>query len=575
MVGAFLDPNSPTAEYMEAGLRFYVRIEDRDLPLLSRLGKQPRVILETSHGDREQADTIPLNADGMVIGSMPTAVGVARPGDGTLQVVSGASIRSSYFDEISKDGSLNVARTGTVEVVSSGTLSFMLGDYESTAGVAYQDQPCFLLLLDADLDVSAARDTAEIQVISRYKKLSESEAVLARSANDEIVYITRDQIRVRMTELGTNAILRTGRFGGQFEVSAYRGETPSQNDALLTCEQGDESVATYADALSIGGPVERTVTVSLPVLGKMDSNLNMTQYVVFNMIDRAKKNLVEGEAYLELARIFRAMGLIKGAKEQMKHGLARSEEVIGLVQQIPQDLTHRAYKLTWELHIVGDDLASAMAVCGVFNRLYPDSPLVDEALIGMANIHRENRDYEKSIETFRQVLSLAKSEAKGEAHFRIGEALMAQGEAQVIAARRIGRPLKGGGNPMRASAIQEYKLCAERFPDSPFAPQAIGNVVDYFVDEKDYVQAGALLEQVFLDYPDAKFLDAMLLKWVLVAYQSGDFVKARDKCTQLMSEYPESPHAEKAKKILPKIEEAMRKAGGGSSEAAAGGGTEN
>jgi hypothetical protein len=58
-----------------------------------------------------------------------------------------------------------------------------------------------------------------------------------------------------------------------------------------------------------------------------------------------------------------------------------------------------------------------------------------------------------------------------------------------------------------------------------------------------------LLEQVFVDYPDAKFLDAMLLKWTLVAFQSGDFAKARDKCAQLISEYPDSPHAQKAKQM--------------------------
>jgi outer membrane protein assembly factor BamD (BamD/ComL family) len=67
-------------------------------------------------------------------------------------------------------------------------------------------------------------------------------------------------------------------------------------------------------------------------------------------------------------------------------------------------------------------------------------------------------------------------------------------------------------------------------------------------------QANSLLEQTFQDYPDAAFLDAMLLKWVMVAFQTGDFVKAQEKCKKLLLEYPDSPHAETARQVLPKIE---------------------
>jgi TolA-binding protein len=114
-----------------------------------------------------------------------------------------------------------------------------------------------------------------------------------------------------------------------------------------------------------------------------------------------------------------------------------------------------------------------------------------------------------------------------------------------------------------AGAVPAYKLCAERYPDSPFAPQAIAKVIDYYVETKDFSQAGTLLDQVFVDYPDAPFLDSMYLKWTLVAYQSGDYVKARDKCQQLISEYPDSAHAAKAKEILPRIQAKLASASDG------------
>jgi TolA-binding protein len=152
----------------------------------------------------------------------------------------------------------------------------------------------------------------------------------------------------------------------------------------------------------------------------------------------------------------------------------------------------------------------------------------------------------------RQVLALPKSQAKAAAQFRIAEATEAI-------------PALG---PERA--IQEYKLCAERYPDSEFAGPSLAKLIDYHIQHRDFDQAGELLSQIFQDHPDASFLDAMLLKWVLVAYQSGDYAKARDKCAQLLSEYPTSAYVSKAKDILPKIEaklkDAQMPANGGSGQ---------
>ena len=53
----------------------------------------------------------------------------------------------------------------------------------------------------------------------------------------------------------------------------------------------------------------------------------------------------------------------------------------------------------------------------------------------------------------------------------------------------------------------------------------------------------------------------MLLKWVMVSYRTGDFQKAYDKCTQLLFEYPASPYSERARAILPKIEQKVKPAG--------------
>jgi TolA-binding protein len=191
-------------------------------------------------------------------------------------------------------------------------------------------------------------------------------------------------------------------------------------------------------------------------------------------------------------------------------------------------------------------MASALATCNLFGRLYPNSPIVDQALMGIGNVRMANHNYAEAIGVYRQVLGLKSSESKGEAQFRIAQAI-----EKMATARKMGT-----GIPVEA--IQEYKLCAERYPESPFAGDALARLVDYHVEQNDLGQAASLLEQTFEDYPDAPFLDSMLLKWVLVAYRQGDYTKARDKCAQLIFGYPDSPHASKAKQILPKIEAQLK-----------------
>ena len=53
LVGTFVDPDSPGADYAEAGRRFYVKVVDADLPVLRQLGRGVSVTATTARGDRE------------------------------------------------------------------------------------------------------------------------------------------------------------------------------------------------------------------------------------------------------------------------------------------------------------------------------------------------------------------------------------------------------------------------------------------------------------------------------------------------------------------------------------------
>ena len=571
LVGTFVDEKSGAVEYAEAGRRFYVKIHDTDLPVLDKLGEEVVVKVTSASGDSETVSLVPLPGDeNASIGSIATALGKAKPGDDVLQVIGGDTIRTSYVDNNTLEGKKDVDRSREVKVVSSASLLFTRGDFESQAVAAFLGQPVFVLLSEADLDVSSKADSATVRVLSRFKEEETDEDRVGSGAgvdiekmlrSEEEQWRTRDEVTITLAELKALAAdatagaaaqapsagdeVHTGRFGGQFSLVPFVDDQPvDRGDAVLTAAVGDEIVATFADELHIGGPAPRTVTTTTTVASEIDSKPRAVQYEVGDPVVAAKKSLVESSAFLELGRIFKAMGLMKGAVEKVGEGLTRIDPIIRQSGAIPASLTEEAFRTKWELHIVADDFNQAIQTCELFNRLYPESPFVDRALLQIGQIKEEKRLTDEAIRVYQRILSLPASQIKPEAQYRIAQAT-----------EKLPHP--GAAE----QAIVQYKLCAERYPESPFAGESLGKLVDYHIEKKDNTAANDLLDQIFQDYPDAQFLDAMLLKWVMVSYRTGDFQKAYDKCTQLLFEYPASPYSERARAILPKIEQKVKPAG--------------
>ena len=121
-----------------------------------------------------------------------------------------------------------------------------------------------------------------------------------------------------------------------------------------------------------------------------------------------------------------------------------------------------------------------------------------------------------------------------------------------------GQPEEAPTGPSE-KAIQQYKICAEKFPESAFVGRSLIKVVEYYIYSKDFSRADNMLEQIFQDYPDGDFLGDMLWQWVQVASSMGNTQKAVDKCSQLLFEYPSSKHADEAKEMLPKLKAMLEK----------------
>jgi len=541
LVGTFVDPDSPTTQYVEAGHRFYVKVADADLPILHKLGQQTTIELTTVNGDREVVPCEPLSLDkGIFIASVSTEIGPPKKGDGLLQVIGGDEISTLYLDDNTRGGEKDVPRKKVTKIVSSAAVNFTLGTFESTAPAAFLGQPLFVTVRDVDLDTSGDAQEAYVKIVSRYRV--EERDIDESAVGEDLTYREADQYRIRdevslkLSELG-EAPVHTGKFGGKARIVGFsKDDVLDRTDDTLSCAVGDEVIATYEDRLHIGGEAPRMVQAKTTVIGELVSEPVATQPVVSDPVLRSKKNAVEATAYLELARIFKAMGLLDGAKTKADEGLARVEEIIRVQAPIPASLKEEAFKLKWELHVAQDDYQAAIATCRLFSQLYPESPFVDQALMGIGQAKVSNKEYGEAIKVFDQILQLEQSLSKAEAQYNIALCL---------------EEIHGANSE---KAIQAYRDCAKRYPDSQYAGSSLANLVDYYIATKDYKQADDMLDQVFQDYPDAQFLDQMLLKWTLLAFRSSDYDKAHEKCSQLIFEYPTSKWATKAQSWLKEIE---------------------
>jgi tetratricopeptide (TPR) repeat protein len=600
LVGTFVDPDSAEMQFVEAGRRFYVKIEDGDFPILQSLNKPIELRLQSAAGDEEivQARQLP-GKDATYISSTPTIVGPPRKGDGILQIRGRDTIKVTYIDDNTKLGEKDVTREKTVQVVSTGSVSITTATFEQEAVAAFLKQPLFLLVRDADEDTTPQADQVKVRVICRYREKTDDDEVrgLTRESvineelgfeEEEVRYTVRDEVTLTLTELapviesqpvtaseteasesaaGTDEefgetkstiapaaeqplLIHSGRFGGSVQIHAFEeNENVDKTDAVLSAAVDDEVIVTFVDDLHITGRSPRVASARRIVGGELNSGVTARQNVVRDELLKARKGIVEATALLELARLFDSMGLKDGAETKAVEGLGRVDPIIRVGTPIPSQYKEEAFQLKWELYIVQNKFAQAIETCKLFNRLYPDSPFVDQALMGIGEIRMKKKEFDASIKVFSEVLTLDRSEAKGEAQFRIAQAMEVRSRETTQLNSGEVFSLKNAEGAVRA-----YRLCAEKYSDSPYAGPSLAKLIDYYMETRDHVQADDLLEQVFDKYPDATFLDEMLLKWVKVAYRTGNYAKALEKCQQLIFEYPGSAYASSAKEVLPLLE---------------------
>ncbi|HEY3325292.1 MAG TPA: tetratricopeptide repeat protein [Planctomycetota bacterium] len=560
MVGTSVPLGAEGESFAEAGQRLFVKVHDKDLVVLLKSGDKMKVRLSTKNGDKEEVVCEPLGRGGeYFIGSIQTQPGKPTPNNGTLEIIGGDVVTVDYIDENTEDNTRNVKRISTIKMVSTASIGFTDGAFKDYTKGVFGDSEAFVRLKDLDRDVSDQPDEVTIRVCSQYTVKKEKEAGEKSSATQEEQESEtkqRDAIELKLTETGPH----TGIFTGAAKVQLVKDEREVvQGDAILSAMQGDEIVASYYDESNLSGSGKEIKASAKVLSGRIADVVNQVR-VLTDLDKKARKDLIEAKIFLKLGQIFKEVGLTAKATEKADMGLARVNDVVrtSMRASLSREVVEEAYSVQWELLLVQDKLREAISVCRTLTERFPDSTLVDKALLKIGQAKMTAKDFDGALQVFAGIVNLPKSTMKAEAQFNI---------AQIEEQRAIAGAANSEHPPVLSGAMSAYRRVADTYPDSPFAGEALDKIANYYIQVKDYDRAIELIQQVFQDYEDAPFLDRMLLKCIIAAYRAGKYPMAKAKLDELLNRYPNSPSAEKGREFAPVIEKKMGGGGGGAEPA--------
>lgn len=538
MVGTAVGKDDEGSRFMEAGQRFFIKIHDKDLVVLASDDASFQLPVSTKRGDHETVNLSVLDRAGeYYIGSIPTAPGVVKENDGILEIAGGDQILVTYTDANTADGRRFVKKEYKTQVVSTGTVSLTDGAYANIVKGVFLGQDFFVRVTDLDLDLTDQKDKATVRLQVKYLLKPQGDDQgnnVARTGvdiNDKMIQ-ERDSISLELVETKPHS----GVFVGSMMLTplAEHAEA-STDDQVLNAIPGDTLHVEYDDALSIDGDIETTRTYTAKVLGGAMNDVMAQVRVVSDDELKARKSLIEVKALKELAGIFKSVGLMDKAREKAKEGLEKINEIILNRKTLPGKYIEQALQMKWDIYLVIGQLQEAIQTCRELMTLFPQSTLVDQAMVKIGQANLEAGNYQQAISIFSSILALPKSDQQAFASYSIGEAY------EKMAA-------KTGKKTYLTNAMLAFQKCAERFPNSLYAGQALDKVANFYLKMKDYKRAVDLMENISQDFPDLDIMDKILLKWAIALYRLKNYQGAYDKLTQLIDDYPQSTQAQKARK---------------------------
>ncbi len=173
-VGTTLTDEDSNNEKLEAGKRFFVKVEDADLAVLDAEDSVD-VVCKSSGGDEEIVKCFPIGRNvRIVLGSVQTGLGIPKPNNGILEVKGGDTVQVLYTDAHTEEKQVDVEVLSEVTVVGDGVVQFKDGAFSESLNGIVIGKTANIEIVDADRDVSENADAIEA-TISIYRRKTDEE----------------------------------------------------------------------------------------------------------------------------------------------------------------------------------------------------------------------------------------------------------------------------------------------------------------------------------------------------------------------------------------------------------------
>jgi len=581
-VGTALAEEEGKVEKVEAGKRFFIKINDADLAALEP-GHEIRVRCAVDGGDVETVGCYSVGRNvRLALGAIPTRLGRPVPGNGQLEVKGNDKVTVTYVDRQTADKKFDQNVICEVTVVGDAVVRITDGAYASTLLGVVMGKSVNIEISDPDLDVSDGADKLSALVeVFRAKTDEELEAeALAKVSNAEDgttevqeneTKIDRfkqiDQLTIRLTEAKIERQMPALAAEGDNEAAPDQGETTGtaespddsihtgvfratvplvksqdvdRQDASLQASPGDIVRVTYVDRRHSGEGLRNVQTQARSIEGSL-GGVRVTKSQISDQELRIRTKLKTAGALTNIGNRYKEFGLKKNADAKYEEALQVCEEIVTEARRLGGSLLEETYVQLWQTYFEMDNLSLAAAMAQRLQREFPTSGFVDDALLQLAEVARKSGDYRRAIGIYNRLVNMEASQLRGEAQFGVAGCydLMAD-EAQA-----------GDRNTteLRDRAFQEYKKVLDNFPESGRVGEAVSKMAAYYYQQKDYSRAIDTFETVLTNYPDAKFIDVILFNYGRCLYRMDRKAEARRRFEQLLADYPESELAADVKKI--------------------------
>jgi tetratricopeptide (TPR) repeat protein len=610
----------PFLEVLEAGKRLFVRIEDADLAALEP-GKTVAVKVEAASGDIETLECVPIGRNvRVVIGSIPTGLGKAKPGNNRLEVRGGDKVKISYRDMHTADGKEAMV-VKEIQVVGTATAAITDGAYAETLQGVVLGRGVHLQVVDADFDLTDGADVLKATVevyrektpeeltaeagpggtppttkpdpnkLDRFRKIDKvdvvlTEAKIARAApeNAPLVLTPSEEPKKDADPKKEEP---------KKEAEPKKDAEPKKEEAKKEEPKKDAVPAPEAprppvdDGTIHSGTFRAVVAVDKAEVVNPDDQVLQAQpndLIVLTYIDTVnstgeprtvvfKARVVEGS----LGSVRVSQTEISDRELRVKTQLKTASALTNIGNRYKEfGLKEHADRKYQQAMTLCEEISTEAAKLGgrtleeTYVQLWKIYFEMDKLDLAAAMSQRLQREFPNSEFVDAALISLAQvSRKQNQMQRAIGiytsvlqlDKSPLRGEAQFGIAECYEEMAKATEGPQAAQlfdqSFQEYKKVFDKYSDSGRVGEAVAKMANYYYVQKDYARAIDVFESVLRTHPDAKFLDVILFNYGRCLYRLDKKTEARKQFDQMIADFPESPLAPDAKKIS----EALRKAG--------------